>query len=98
MMLCTSALRVFWWVKISKCRRRVWLGPGHCLEVLDGAAAEGAQGRSQSASAQLVGALPAQAVLAGADADLQRCVHADEAHLRMHKPLSIALAQDCSQT
>ena len=65
--------------------------------MLDSATAEGTQGGSQSPSAQLVGALPAQAVLAAADADLQRRVHADETHLHMHTPLSPALAHTDTQ-
>ena len=65
--------------------------------MLDGATAEGAQGCSQSPGAQLVGALPAEAVLAAADADLQRGVHADKAHLHMHMPLSFALEPASTQ-
>ena len=57
------------------------LQPGHGLKALDGAAAEGAQGRSQAPRAQLVCALPAQPVAAAADTDLQRSVHADGAGL-----------------
>ena len=57
------------------------LQPGHGLKALDGAAAEGAQGRGQAPRAQLVCALPAQPVAAAADADLQRSIHADGARL-----------------
>ena len=63
------------------------LQPGHGLEALDGAAAEGAQGRGQAPRAQLVCALPAQPVAAAADADLQRSIHADGA--RLHRCAAI---------
>ena len=84
-------MREPWSLAICNCRGQFGWDLGDCIEALDCAAAEGAQGRGQSPSAQLVCALPAQAVLAAADTNIQRGVHADEAHLCRHKSFSIAI-------